>query len=390
MPLRGSSRGPHRAVILGIAAAAALAATAAETTSRAATQPRPIVYVNAYGTYAIRPDGSQWRQLNDCTLTPVASNGRRLVGGFGYMDDREAPLVIMPADRQIDVDCDSGPRAPSVLPYRLRVRGAGATEWIRLAWSSDGRRILGVGSFGGRGRVAVFNPNGSGYRVLAPSLDGAQSAVTTAAWSPRGDRIVFGRTFKAGDCPEFVETKTVAIGCDRAELAVMDAGGSSARSLYRPPQIESSQADDLPEGSYLRKLPNVLYRPFGWHGTRIFLLAHEDVSPRRDDFSERIAVIGEDGKGFRYLTPPGTIDTPPALSPDGKQIAWIWLPGCTKGQPQAACTKTSTLYVMNSSGGGIRKVSIRQPLTSTTCSGGSLPGRKTCTATNAGFQQVAW
>jgi hypothetical protein len=375
-------------------AALGLATVTVGSGAGAAPSPRPIVYTNAYGTYAVRPDGTGWRQLNECTLDPLTTNGRQLIGGFNHLSDPSAPLVLLPATREVVNDCDSGPRDPSVLPYRLRVKGSQVSAWNSLAWSPDGRRIVAVGQLGSgyaaNWRAVVFNKNGSGYRALAPRLDGVHNNVSGVAWSPRGDRIVFGRTFKTSDCPEFVETKTIEIGCSRAELAVMDADGSNARSLYRPPQIEESQVEYLPQGSALRKLPNVLYRPFAWHGTRIFVLTHEDVSARRDDFSERIAVIGEDGKGFRYLTPPGTVDAPPALSPDGKQIAWIWLPGCTKGQPQAACTRSSTLYVMNSSGGGIRKVSIRQPLTSATCSRGSLPGRKTCTQTNIGFSQVAW
>jgi hypothetical protein len=373
---------------------AALGLVAVTAGAAAAPSSRPIVYDNAYGTYSVRPDGTGWRQLNDCTLNPVATNGGQLIGGFNHLSDPSAPLVLLPATKEVVTECDSGPRDPSVLRYRLRVRGSQVSWWSSLAWSPDGRRIVAVGQLGSgsaaTSRAVVFNANGSGYRVLAPSLDGVQSNVSATAWSPRGDRIAFGRTFKTSDCPEFVETKTVAIGCSRAELAIMDADGSNARSLFRPPQIEESEVDDLPEGSALRKLPSVFYRPFAWHSGRIFMLAHQDASPRRDDISERIAVIGEDGTGLRFLTPPGAVDTPPALSPDGKQIAWIWLPGCTRGQPQAACTKSSALYVMDSSGSRIRKVSIRQPLTSVTCSRGSLPGRKTCTRDNIGFDQVAW
>jgi len=375
-------------------AALGLVAVTAASGAGAAPSSRPIVYVNSYATYALRPDGTGWRQLNECTLNPVATNGRQMIGGFNHLSDPSAPLVLLPATKEVVNDCDSGPRDPSVLRFRLQVKGSQVKSWNSFSWSPDGRRIAAVGQLGsGSGatwRTVIFNANGAGYRVLAPSLDGIQSNVSAAAWSPRGDRIVFGRTFRTSDCPEFVETKTVGIGCSRAELAVMDANGSNARSLYRPPQIEESEVDDLPAGSALHKLPNVFYRPFAWHGGRIFVLAHEDESPRRDDISERIAVIGEDGTGFRYLTPPGYVGTPPALSPDGKQIAWIWLPGCTKGQPQAACTRSSALYVMDSSGGRIRKVAIRQPLTSATCERGSLPGRKTCTRDNIGFDQVAW
>jgi hypothetical protein len=265
--LAGAARHASRAALFPIGVAVFLAAaSAAATASRAPMASRPIVFVNAYGTYSVRSDGTGWRQLNECTLNPIATNGRQLVGGFNHLSDSSAPLVLLPADREVVNDCDSGPRDPSVLRYRLRVKGSRVTWWTGFAWSPDGRRILSVGQLGSgsssTSRALVFNADGSGYHVLEPSLDGVQSNVSAGAWSPRGDRIVFGRTFKGSDCSEFAETKTVAIGCSRAELAVMDADGSNARSLYRPPQIESSQVDLLPAGSTLRKLPTVSYRPF--------------------------------------------------------------------------------------------------------------------------------
>lgn len=364
----------RRAAVAVSCLAVAVTTAVAGADSRAAAPPRPIVYVNAYGTYAVRPDGTSWRQLNDCTLTPVAGNGRLLVGGFSYVPDREAPLVIMPADRQIDVDCDSGPRTPPVLRYRLRVRGSGATSWSTLAWSPDGRHILAVGRFGegsgSRDRLVVFNANGAGYHVVGPTLDGISSSVTDATWSPRGDRIAFGRGFESSDCPEFVETKTIGVACARAELVVTKANGSDARSLYRPPQIEASQRDDLPAGSALRSLPSPLFAPFGWHGDRIFFTVYDDR-----DGSQRIASISEDGTGLRYLTRGGELQRP-ALSPDGRQIAVIWSPP----------GKASGLYLLGSAGSPVRKMTLRQPLTSSTCGG----SRKTCTAENIGFGSVTW
>ena len=78
------ARRPRRAAIIGIVVLLG-AGAAAGTRARAATPTRPLVWVNAYGTYAVRTDGTRWTQLNDCSLTPLASNGRRLVGGFGYL-----------------------------------------------------------------------------------------------------------------------------------------------------------------------------------------------------------------------------------------------------------------------------------------------------------------
>ena len=63
----------RRAAVAVSCLAVAVTTAVAGADSRAAAPPRPIVYVNAYGTYAVRPDGTSWRQLNDCTLTPVAA-----------------------------------------------------------------------------------------------------------------------------------------------------------------------------------------------------------------------------------------------------------------------------------------------------------------------------
>jgi hypothetical protein len=367
--------------VLGVGGAAVGGIADAGTHASAAAA-RPIVYVNSHAVYSVQPDGSGWRRLNECFLNPVAGNGRRLIGGFSHVPDRSAPLLVVPASKEVINDCDNGPREPSVRRYRLQVRGSRVTSWITLAWSADGRRVVGVGKVGSGElapqRVVVFNANGSGYRVVTPqALDGVSSEATDAVWSPRGDRIAFGRGFESSDCPEFVETRTVGL-CNRRELAVMNVDGSNARSLHRPAQIDEHAADDLPEGSTLRNLPSVVFRPFAWHGNRIFMTTFDALATDRP---ARIAVINDDGTGFRYVTPRGADLRRPALSPDGKQIALVWQP---------ARGKEMALYVMSSSGGPLRQVRVRQPLMSATCSRGSVPGRKTCTTYNLGFDQVAW
>ena len=367
-----------------LATGSSAAAPSGSASHAAAAASRPIVYVNSYATYSVRPDGTGWRRLNECYLNPIAASGRQLIGGFSHVADRAAPLVALPAAKEVINECDSGPRDPSVLRHRVLVKGSRVTSWHTLAWSPDGRRIVGVGTVGSGAlappRVVVFNANGSGYRVVTThALDGVSSSALDAVWSPRGDRIVFGRLFKSSDCPEFVETKTVAIGCDRSELAVVGADGSGARSIYRPLQVDPDEVDDLPIASPLRKLPSVLLSPFGWWGDQIFVRV-SDTSQTGTNAPDRIAVVNVDGTGFRYLTSRGAHIRRPALSPDGKQIAFI----------AQQADKPSALYVMSSAAGSLRQVRIRQPLTSATCSRGSLPGRKTCTQTNLGFDHVAW
>jgi hypothetical protein len=111
-----------------------------------------------------------------------------------------------------------------------------------------------------------------------------------------------------------VYTGTKGDGCRRLRgvgARRHDADGSGTRLLYRPPQVDSSEFDDLPPGSPSARRTNV-------------------------------------------------------------------------------CGHSTALYVMSAAGGRPREVVVSQPLTSVTCSRGALPGDRTCTQTNIGFDAVAW
>lgn len=213
-----------------------------------------------------------------------------------------------------------------------------------------------------------MRPNGTGHRIVEPrGLTGFTSGVSGAAWSPRGDEIVLGRTFATDECPEHEVTHTFG-GCSRGELVVMNRDGSNARSIYRPPQVDDGAVGEIPRSSPLSKLPSVTFSAFGWDGSRVFMIIHEEIDPtppaecprnrpcgNGSDVKRttRVAAVNADGTGFRYLTGDGTFELGGiTLSPDGRQIAML---------------HDGSLAVMSSSGGPIRRVRIRQPLASKTC-----------------------
>ena len=354
------------AVVLSIAATAAVADPSAVT----ASVPR-VVFSNADRTAVVEQNGTNWRQLNECTFSPIDIDGNRLLGVLLDADSNREELLLLPASKEVVGECDNGPSDPVRRKYRLRVPGAHMLQWDSMEWSPDGRRVLIVEFRRGYSpfqpaRAAVFNANGKGFRLVGPR------GVTTAAWSPTGDRIVYGRTFKVADCPENEAIGATGL-CVRNEIAVMKSDGSGVRSIYYPDQLDPFvEVDDLPAGSPLRKLPSSYYYPFAWHRGKIFLTVNSinDVSIG----SDRIAVINEDGTGFRYLTPRASnLTGRPALSPDGKQIAVIWEPGtCSEPRSQQVkCRGEHAVYVIPSSGGPQRKLKVRFPLVSQTC---AIPG----------------
>ena len=245
----------RRAAVAVSCLAVAVTTAVAGADSRAAAPPRPIVYVNAYGTYAVRPDGTSWRQLNDCTLTPVAGNGRLLVGGFSYVPDREAPLVIMPADRQIDVDCDSGPRTPPVLRYRLRVRSrrdlvehaclvARRTAHPRRGSLRRGFRVAGPprGLQRERGRLPRRRPDSRRHLQQRDRCD------LVAAWRP--DRLRQGLREQRLSGVRRDED-------DRGRLRESRAGRDEGERLGRPLALSASADRSVPAGR-----PPGGWRPF--------------------------------------------------------------------------------------------------------------------------------
>lgn len=80
-------------VLLLVAALAVLVVLVPMGTS---AQKRPIVLTGTYATYSVMPDGSNWRQLNQCTLSPLSTDGRQLVGWIGHNGIRSSSTFFPP------------------------------------------------------------------------------------------------------------------------------------------------------------------------------------------------------------------------------------------------------------------------------------------------------
>ena len=298
----------HRALgVLALVLGGLFLATPAS--QSATTAVRPLLFSTSYATFSIQPDGSGWRQLNECTLVPFTTNGRHLIGTVSGITTF-ADMLALPASRQIVGDCETT-GDPVRRKYDLRGE---AGVWLSLDWSPTAPRVVGVElvgkGLGQHGAVVTFSENGTGHRVVTPrGLDTrVRENAGSAAWSPTGKQIVFGRTFFTDDCPEYEETRTIGL-CDRRELVRMNADGSNAVSLYRPPQIDVNAKDDLAPDSPFRKLSTDAFFPFAWHGSKIFMTTSNQAG-------SRLASINADGSGFRFLTAVVN-DNPgqPALSP---------------------------------------------------------------------------
>jgi hypothetical protein len=290
----------------------------------------------------------------------------------------EQDVLALPAVKEILGDCESAGDAVRRKYALRRERGF----WLSLDWSPNAPTVVGVELVGGggtaHGQVATFHANGTGFRVVVPrGLDTrVREDALAAAWAPTGKQIVFGRQFSTEECPEFQEAGIIGL-CDRQELVRMNADGSGAVSLYRPPQVDDTAVDDLPPGSPLRKLSTNMFFPFAWHGNKIYMKTYDRV---KQDARYRLASINADGSGFKYLTAYVNDDPgQPALSPDGRQIAVVWdLSGAGKN-----------LYLMSSDGGELRKLRVPMRVRSAKCSG----GRTTCSTLPNGagpFASVTW
>jgi Tol biopolymer transport system component len=99
-----------------------------------------------------------------------------------------------------------------------------------LTWSPDSRRVLATCE----GSLMTVRPDGSGIERLT---DGQDGAVGSAAWSPDGRLIAFGRNCIAD---------RLGIACD---IAVMNPDGSSRRTLIRRHKTETVGPDGVPDWS---------------------------------------------------------------------------------------------------------------------------------------------
>ena len=160
-------------------------------------------------------------------------------------------------------------RLPNTKPSRVR---GGSREW-QPSWAPDGQRLVFAAWNGGpKSDLDIWNSNARS--LFAPTLVSGVAYEPSPAWSPDGSRIAFTR----GD------------------------GNASRMYVIRP------------DATGMRRVTNSRSEHPSW-----------SPDGRRIVFADghRIAVVGVDGSGLRYLTSPATHDSDPAWSSDGQWVAFV-------------------------------------------------------------------
>lgn len=183
------------------------------------------------------------------------------------------------------------------------------------AWSPDRKRIAFASDRDRTVTLYVMNADGSNVTRLTRST-GTHDAAWSPEWSPDGKRILF-QSDRDGN---------------EEDIYVMDADGSNVRRLTHTPGTGKFSSDQAwsPDGNWIA------------------------FDSNRDGNVE-IYVMSSDGSNVKRLT-----DTPgrnahsykPHWSPDGKQIVF----GSTRDRSSATWVEVVEIYVMNSDGSNVRRL----------------------------------
>ncbi|MCH7687138.1 MAG: PD40 domain-containing protein, partial [Planctomycetes bacterium] len=170
----------------------------------------------------------------------------------------------------------------------------------------------------GRSGIHVINPDGSDSRRLTKNRND-----TSPRWSPDGKQIAFLSLRKQDH--ELAEEHDLAF---HWFLYVMDADGQHQRRVTKTPFFMIFQWS--PDGSRF-----------------LFQSSYEDRTNKGKEgaVSSAIYVMNADGMKQKRLTPINKIDSFPAWSPDGKQIAFT-----------SNRDGNMDIYVMKADGSDIRRL----------------------------------
>jgi dipeptidyl aminopeptidase/acylaminoacyl peptidase len=260
-------------------------------------------------------------------------------------EEGDFPAISPQSDRVVCVDggtlrlapIDGGKPAEAIVSTHGTCGG--------LKWSPDGKTIAFSVNRGDHGFIALHTLGEDALRFLSPSVDGDESPV----WSPDGQSIAFVRVQSAGRMrrPIMVEdarpwslvVANVASGAAREvwhspktswdtrpvgawdyALSWPDAhhlqfrsGADKWEHLYRVP-IGGEQATKLTPGAYW--IEDTATSP---SGATVF---SANTGPDRDDIDRRHLFLTT-GHGVSRLTGGAGIETSPAITADGKTVAFL-------------------------------------------------------------------
>jgi Tol biopolymer transport system component len=218
------------------------------------------------------------------------------------------PAGAVPADGLIVFDSDRGGQLDL---WTMRPDGSGAAKLTDdkvddafPEWSPSGKRIAWTrGGFGTSAELWVMNADGTGRRQIAFNAFSDIDPV----WSPDSSQLAF-RSIRDGN----------------RDIYVIGADGTGERRLTTDPAI-----DYAPDWS-----PD---------GTRIAFTSE------RSGASAVYTMSAVDGSDVRKLTPDSLNAGIPRYSPDGRLIAFV-------DERCDTCTAQSDVWVMNTDGSGLRRV----------------------------------
>ena len=240
------------------------------------------------------------------------------------------------------IDVASGAERPLV---------AGTGNHFSPRWSPDGRRLAYASTAEGGAPQLFVRWMDSGESVRVTGLPDSPSGL---AWSPDGRRLAYvmnvpGDGMKLGSAPAKPEGAEWAKPLEIIDKVTYRADGAG---YIKPGYDHLFMVDAL--GGAPRQLTFGNYhdgRPeWGADGRTIYFSAIRKPDWELTAFDSEVYRLDIDSGSITALTTRNGPDAGPTVSPDGRQIAYVGFDDTGKGYDQ------SGLYVMDTSGGAIRRI----------------------------------
>lgn len=281
--------------------------------------------------------GSDLFNLSYASDPQISPDGRRIAYvrmSADVMSDRYRPSIWI-------IDVASGRQ-------QALVAGPGAHRSPR--WSPDGTRLAYVSSSEGPGAQLHLRWMDSGQSARLTNLPDGPSDM---AWSPDGRRLAYlmrvpGEGAKIGKAPPKPE------GAQWAEpLQVIDRlqYRNDGAGLVRPGYEQLFVIDA--DGGAPRRLTSGGYPlngPLAWSGNNVLLSGNRNADWDREPLESEILSVDAGTAEVRTLTRRKGPDGAPAVSPDGRTVAYLGFDDNGQGYNQVS------LYLMNADGSGSRRV----------------------------------